>query len=192
MNMDDVAAELVAVLDSIRQQRVTIAGIASSFERTRGRLLALTYGSQHLLVHQMLGAWGAALQRLREADELLAGCAVALIGYMTAIGVGVEGKAVAGGGTVPGAPAERPATATALAKRGSGPPIPAHVQRLGDRLTPWRSGEDTLGYAYDSARRPPEDERFVSGRVESAAEGLAGRYRLVRTFTDHIEGMWQR
>jgi hypothetical protein len=190
MSVDEVAAELRAVLENVRQQRAVVAGIASSIERVRGQLLSLTQGSQHLLVRRMLGAWGAALQWSREADELLAGCAAALIKYMTAIGASVEGEAVAGGGTTPGAAAERMATASAPAKPGSSAPIPAHVQRLGERLTPWQPGGDTVGYAYDPERLHLDDERFVSGRRREAAGGIR-RVRgrgLPATVTDHVEG----
>jgi hypothetical protein len=127
----------------------------------------------------MIDAWTAAAGRLRASDQMLAGVAIALADYAQAIGLRIDGTVgtTTSGEAGPGPVGQPP-----------GADVPPDVQRLAGRLTPWQPGGDTVGYAYDAGGRRLEDERFVSGRIESAAQGLAGRYRLVRTFTDHIEG----
>jgi len=71
---------------------------------------------------------------------------------------------------------------------GTGDTVPVHVRDVAAKIPGGDPAGDTVGYAFDSDGDKIDDERFVSGRVESARQRLAGRYALVRTFTDHVEG----
>jgi hypothetical protein len=143
------------------------------------------YGSQHPLLARVMTTWNSAIQRLTDANQALEGTETALADYARTIGVDLGASRGTNPAVLPdGAEREQPSPhSVSLANV-----VPAEVQLLADRLTPWKPGEDTVGYAYDDDRQHLDDERFASRRIGSASRGLAGRYRLVRTFTDHIEG----
>lgn len=147
MSLDEVAAKLRAVLETIRQQRAALTATMSSIAATRDKLRLLTHGSRHPLVTKLLAAWEATLERLREADLLLAGAAAALFEYAQNIGVNVSslGPGSASGGD----------SGTA-----SSHPIPVYIAKAAGHLTHRRK---TAGSAFDQHGRPLIGREIISG-----------------------------
>ncbi|MFV2021394.1 DddA-like double-stranded DNA deaminase toxin [Micromonospora sp. LOL_023] len=130
------------------------------------------------LVGETLRRQTTAADRLREVDQLLTAALAGLTEFAAALGVTLTGS-------IPAAGSAQSPTAPDIP-----PSAPTDVVRLGDRLAPWRQGDNVQGYAFAADRRQLDDVPFISGRIKSAGLGL----RPVRggglpvTVTDHVEG----
>jgi hypothetical protein len=177
VSLDEVAAELRAVLETIRQQRATTAETISLVTATHHRMLLLTQGSRHPLVFKLLSAWKATQERLREADQMLAGAARTLVKYMQTIGVDVG-------------------SAGAAAASGSGTlspdSIPAFIAEAAARLT---HRKKTVGSAFDQDGQPLIGQDIMSGgELEPGIPPTDtrlrrdGKWHRLESARTHVEG----
>jgi hypothetical protein len=192
MSLDEVGGELRAVLDSIRQQRITTAALIQRVTATRDRLQVLTRGSRQPLVAKMLGTWNATVQQLTEADRMLGGAATVLVHYARAIGVNV-----AAASAVPPASASETEPTGA---EGEHHPVPAYVQDAAAKLTwPSPGTNHTYGIALGADGQPiwrdtAGNPNIQSGRI-GPGQGAPGLRREADTLwhqlksaTEHVEG----
>ncbi|WP_326559687.1 hypothetical protein [Micromonospora sp. NBC_01796] len=72
MSLAEIAAGLRAVLEQIKRQRAVLAAARSSVREEYQRLLAISTGANHALVHRALTAASTAIERVHNADQQLA------------------------------------------------------------------------------------------------------------------------
>jgi hypothetical protein len=160
MSLDEIAAELRAVMEFIREQRTMTAAMISSVATTRDRLQLLTSGSRHPLVRRLPAAWDAALVRLRDADQMLSGAASALVEYGQIIGVKLGSTAAA---ATPGK-SDSGAVATAA--------VPTVVRDIARRLRA-PPGAKTAGIATTADGAPLHDGVVVNGAHGALVDNAA-------------------
>jgi hypothetical protein len=85
--MAEVVAQLRAVLDEATHARTRAAGAVAAATLSRDRLAGLARGGSHPLLSRAVGKLTVAVARLREADQLAADAATAVVDYARIIGV---------------------------------------------------------------------------------------------------------
>jgi hypothetical protein len=190
VSVADVGAALRAVIDGIEREPQRAARVAAALQSSRDRLAATVRASRHPLAMRALGAVAAAVDRVREADDLAAQAEEAARGYARAMGVAIaeSGQPPTDIGQTRG-----PTATPAQAARS---PLSRWVDDAGGRLPRRLGGKGpTHGLLFDGGGTPftgtplTQSGGFLrSGAAPGARDGLRPDWHpLAQVTREHVE-----